>query len=168
MAIKKTTLYLLIFLLTSLILSVLNAYFVFKKDKTGYVLLSDLYESFEMSKEFKTKIESVENKRIEILDSLKLEVYKAEKINPKEFEYSKQLYYYKEQEFEKSNEQVKSQFNDQIWKQINQYIGEYGKEHKYSYIFGANGDGSFMYVNENKNLTNEVILYINKKYKGKK
>lgn len=159
---------LLLILLVNIVLIITNVYLLLEnKNKTGYVLLSDLYESFEMSKEFKVKIDAVENKRKLILDSLKLEVFKAEKISPQNYDYAKQLYFYKEQEFEKSNEQVKSQFNEQIWKQINQYLSDYGKENKYSYIYGANGDGSFMYVNENHNITEAVTLYINKKYKGK-
>lgn len=150
----------------ALVISVFN-FVGAKKDKTGYVLLNDLYETFEMSKEFKVKIKAVENKRNVILDSLKLVVYKAEKLGPKEFEYAKQLYFFKEQEFEKSNEQVKAQFDEQIWKQINQYLSEYGAENNYSYIYGANGDGSFMYVKPSHNITEDVTKYINKKYKGK-
>lgn len=139
-----------------------------KSNQTGYVLLNDIYEGFEMSKETKKKISAVEIKRNMMLDSLKLEVYKAEKSGSKEFEYAKQYYFFKQQEFEKSNQQIQEQFDEQIWKQINQYVTEYGKENNYQYIFGANGNGSIMYVSQNDNVTEKVLEYINKKYKGVK
>ena len=166
---KKSNYKLILLIITLLtITTLINVLFVSKKDKTGYILLNDVFEKFEMSKEYSSKIESIENKRMAILDSLKLEVVKAEKISPKDLEYSQQLYFYKKQEFEKSNEQVRTQLNEQIWTQLNQYVNDYGKENGYSYIYGANGDGSIMYVNEKLNLTSELITFVNRKYKGKK
>lgn len=53
-------------------------------------------------------------------------------------------------------------FERVIWEKINQKINEYGKEKGYDYIFGAKGDGSIMYASDAKDITKEVIAYINK------
>ncbi len=158
----------IIALILGLVSLLLTYYLHSNKEKTAFVLLNDMYQKFELTKELEKKIEAIELQRKNILDSIKFNAMAAEKSNSKEFENLKQLYFYKEQEFEKSNEQVKQQFDEQIWKQINQYLSDYGKEYKYTYIHGANGNGSMMYVDEKKNITEQVLKYINNKYKGVK
>ena len=51
--------------------------------------------------------------------------------------------------------------------QLNEYIEDFGEENKLDYIFGANGTGTIMYGNESKDVTKEVVTYVNKKYVGK-
>lgn len=155
----------------SLVLSVLALFFSVyssREKKTGYVLLNDVYEKFELSKELNGKFEALQNKRNTLLDSIRYNVSVAERQKLKELDYYKQMYDYKASEFEKSNLQVREQFDEQVWKQVNQYMLEYGKEKGYAYIYGATGNGSLMYGAATENITDEVIAFVNAKYKGKK
>jgi outer membrane protein len=63
-------------------------------------------------------------------------------------------------------EQLSSQFTADIWKQINQWVNEYGKQKGYDFILGAAGNGSLMYANQANDITEEVIVFLNKKYQG--
>ena len=51
-----------------------------------------------------------------------------------------------------------------IWDRLNTYIGEYGQDNDYVYIFGANGDGSVMYAADSENITEEIIAFVNIKF----
>ena len=53
-------------------------------------------------------------------------------------------------------------FDETIWKEINAKVTEYGKEKGIDFILGAKGDGTIMYANEAKEITKEIIEYINK------
>jgi outer membrane protein len=59
------------------------------------------------------------------------------------------------------------EYSDEIWKQINHYIKEYGKDKHYDFIYGATGTGSLMYADSTLDLTVPLVKYINEKYAGK-
>jgi outer membrane protein len=63
-------------------------------------------------------------------------------------------------------EQLSSRYTADIWKQINQWVNEYGKQKGFDFILGAAGNGSLMYANEGDDITEEVIVFLNKKYQG--
>jgi outer membrane protein len=46
------------------------------------------------------------------------------------------------------------------------YILAYGKKHNYDFIFGSSGNGTLMFANETYNISDDIIKYINDKYKG--
>ena len=64
-------------------------------------------------------------------------------------------------------EVMAKQYTDQIWEQLNQYIKDFGTQHKYKFIFGSRGDGNLMYAEEQDNITSEVLTYVNERYQGK-
>lgn len=63
-------------------------------------------------------------------------------------------------------EQLSSQYTADIWKQINQWVNEYGKQKGYDFILGAAGNGSLMYANQANDISEEVIVFLNRKYQG--
>lgn len=64
-------------------------------------------------------------------------------------------------------ENLKAEYDAEIWTRINTYVQEFGKEHRYSIIFGASGNDSVMYSDSSANITRDVLLYMNEKYDGK-
>lgn len=78
------------------------------------------------------------------------------------------MYLIKENQFNQENQGLFDQYNEQIWKQLNQYIEDYGRDNGYDYLLGASGQGAIMYANEAQDLTKEIIFYVNNKYSGKK
>jgi outer membrane protein len=145
-----------------------------KSYKIGYVEVNTIYEGFTFKKELESKLENVKSMRKQMLDSLELRLrvmagqLKEGKVkDPTEFELSRQDYLKKKSAFEEDNEQMTNSYSAQVMKQLNQYVEQYGKEHGYKYILGADGNGSLMFADESENVTKEVLDFLNKKYSGK-
>lgn len=150
--------------------------FMNNKQKTAYVVLQELFEKFELKKELEKNYSLTKNARKKILDSIQIDLSVLSKrlsVTPspvKEeidlFERKKIEFNQKMNEFEQSNIQLTKEFDDKIILQLNQYISDYGKENAYDMIYGNTSNGSIMYGDEKNNITEEVIEYINQKYKG--
>lgn len=146
--------------------------------KTGYINTTRVFSEFQMTRELEKELENTEKKRKESLDSLRvqLSVLYRDIQNTKEknqekigtFKTLQQQFYLKEKQFEKDNEDLSAQYNTQIWTQLNQYIKEFGDQNSYTYIYGANGEGNLMYAKDKEDITEDVIRFIQKKYKGVK
>lgn len=144
--------------------------------KLAYVKSNEVYNEFELKKELAAKLTKVQNQRKAILDSLilplkmlsaQLKEHKDQKLFM-QFQLQQQNYLDKKKEFEEDNQRLTEEYSNQIWKQINQYIADYGKEKGYAFIYGATGSGSLMYAGDHYDLTNEISVYVNEKYKGEK
>lgn len=147
------------------------------KDKLAWVNLTKVYNEFAYKKELENKLTKTQQARKTIIDSAEFELkvlsrqIKAEDGKDKSkialFEVKRDNYLNKKKEFEDDNDVLQKQYNEQILTQINQYLKDFGKEGKYTYIYGADGSGGLMYASESSDITEEVIKYINEKYKGK-
>jgi|WetSurMetagenome_2_1015567.scaffolds.fasta_scaffold178302_2 outer membrane protein len=161
------------------LLAATGAYFITKSttsNKTGYIVIVDVYNKFNLKIELEKKFLIVQSARQKIMDSLVLQLQFLEnkqKANPgdkaleQEYSNMRDDLIQKKQRFDEDNTSLTTQYDTEILTQLNQYIKDYGKEHKYQYIFGANGSGDVLYADESENLTEEVILYINDRYSGK-
>lgn len=150
-----------------------------KIPKTAYVELSGIYNDFEMKKEREIQLTKVQQARQAILDSLELQLsvmsrslqgaYDERKVENEQvqaYQGLQQEYLRKKNAFEQENRATVARYEEEIWKQINQYIKDYGKQNDYSYILGADGSGAVMYANEGDNITDEIKRYINERYRG--
>jgi outer membrane protein len=155
----------------------LVVYVKWNTKKIIYVKVDTLYADFEMKKELENTYITVQKGRKNQLDSLELELKLMNKqINiegeKKElvsvFEARREAYLLKKQQFEQDDALMQEQFTTKIRKQLNQYVTDYGKENNCDYILGAEGSGALMYAKDNDDVTKEVLVYINNKYKGVK
>jgi len=166
-------------LLLTLLLVAAVAWIIVKEThapKNGYVLISEVYNGFEMKKEMEKKYMVVKNSREKILDSLELELKilgaRIQKENEKnnativEFTTKRDEYVERKKTYEEDNNALSQKYDKEILTQLNQYVKNYGEENKYAYIFGNDGNGALMYANEGDNVTKAVIDYVNSKYKG--
>lgn len=144
--------------------------------RTGYVDLVLVYNEFSMKKELDNKLQTIQSKRQAIVDSLTLSLnmlaQKADLTPPGDtlrliYEQQRRYVVLQQQQYVQDNNATAQAYQDEIWKQINQYVSEYGKEQGYSYIFGGDGSGSVMYTQEENDLTSAVTSYVNTKYSGK-
>lgn len=147
-----------------------------ESEKTGYVKMGELFEEFELKKQLTSQLEQTVSARKNILDSLKLNLEMmvvtiqggtANDSLKNIFLYSKEQFLKKQEQFEGENQRLQEEYDSQIWTQLNEYIEDFGEEKRLDYIFGANGTGTIMYGNESKDVTKEVVTYVNKKYVGK-
>jgi outer membrane protein len=149
-----------------------------KGSRTAFVKNAELFSGFDLTKELNAKLSSVKQQRKAILDSLYLNLKMAstnlelkkekDEKEMQHFQMQKQEYMSEQKEFDEDTERLTEQYNSQVWKQINQFVSDYGKDFGYEYIYGASGDGNLMYADEKKDITKELIEYINQKYKGDK
>lgn len=141
--------------------------------KLGYVNNSTLYNDFKLKKELEAKYTKTEIARKGILDSLMLQFQVLSKNAEKTKETDERLvfireqYLQKKQQFDEDNNALARQYTAQVWEQLNQYIKDYGKQHQYKFIFGANGEGSIMYAAESDDLSKDLTKYVNQRYEGK-
>lgn len=167
-----------------LILIVLNILFfsifiydrLHNANKIGYVDIHEVFNGFELKKEYEKKINTTKNGRQKIADSLELALKilgrKIESEGGKNkddinvFEVKRKDYFDKKKMFDEDNERQTKEYDQQIITQLNQYVKDFGKESGYTYILGSDGSGSLMYAKEINNVTKEVIEYINIRYKG--
>ena len=159
----------------ALCISITCAVLLFKqKQKIVFVNIETVYDEFVMKKELETKFESVAQMRQQILDSLKLELTilsksitskdDIEKINY--FQLKRQEFALKEQNFNESTEQTNEQYKNQIWKQLGQYIKQFGKQNDYTYMLGFENKSSILYGDEAEDVTKSLVVYVNEVYKG--
>lgn len=144
--------------------------------KLGYVDAPKLYSEFNFQKELNAQIESLNTNRMEYLDSIKLGIEILEKkkqLNSYDLEdeerllFMKSMYNKKVEQFNEEDEQIRIKNNEKIIKRINQYAKDFGKENGYNMIFGVKGDGNIVYSEEQFDVTEKLIDYANKKFKGK-
>lgn len=130
--------------------------------KTGYVDMFKLVSEFELQKEYSDQAKAELGKQKAMIDS----VVFAEKLkDPATSERIKsELYTVLQRKTEEANKEIEQM----IWKRLNPYLEEYGKEKGYEFIFGASGTGSILYADKGKDITEDMIKYVNERYHGKK
>lgn len=142
-----------------------------KKDKIVYVDNVELFAGFKMKLELEKKYKEVESVRKSILDSIyneiKIKVELNKNIDKESLSLLKKEFLMKKDIFEKENSETMTQYNEQIWNQLNEYSKQFGEEMHYDFILGANGQGVLMYAKNSNNVTKELLDYANKKFNGK-
>jgi outer membrane protein len=150
------------------------AFSLLHSSKAGYIDNAQIYNSFTLKKELEAKLNTIKMARKSLLDSMivdlesmaeKTQLQNDRKLN-EQFEILKEQYLQKKQQFEEDNEALADQYTQQIWKQLNQYIKDYGQKNNYKIIFGTAGEGNLMYVEQGMDLTEEISVYVNKRYEG--
>ena len=147
-----------------------------QEDRTAYILSNEVFEEFTLTQELEGRLDQLKNRRQAELDSMRLhleiEVGNLQKNNDPDperiraFEQRREAYLLRQQQYEKDNEALLAQYKEQISKQINQYVQDFGKANGYRYIYGANGSGTLMFADEGHDVTREVIDYLNREYQG--
>jgi outer membrane protein len=168
--VKKNTQTILIIINVILILivsSCLIKNFIRTGSQTVYVDNEKLFDNFNMTKELKRLGEKEFNSKKTITDSL----YK--KINSSEIPLSEkkvlmQKFMQSKEELEQFNQNFAVEETTKIWSRIHSYTAEFSKENKYQLVIGSQNKQSVLFADENIDVTNKLLIYINKKYEGLK
>lgn len=160
----------------SVLLGGLMIYLTFSgldQPKMAYINTGEVFQEFALTKDLQARLEQVKNQRSAVLDTLRLDLQmRAANIDQQNeeavanFRKRQESYLMQERQFTEDNDRLTAEYNEQVAKQINQYVEEYGKARGYQYIYGADGSGSLMYAGEGENATKEVIAFINKRFEG--
>ena len=143
---------------------------------TAYVNTVALYNSFDYKNELEAQLTEVQTARQAVLDSMELDLQRMLQVlqtegetgavSAADFETLRAEYLSKQETFISENEQLAAAYTERIWKQLNQYVNDYGSDHGYEYIFGADGQGKLMYANEARDVTEELQAYVNSRFSG--
>lgn len=126
--------------------------------KTGFVLNQKVFNEFLGKKELEAKLSVLRASDKKILDSLS--VLMASTSNQGLL----RMYEEQAETIRTSERELSDRYTADIWKRINENINEYGKKNGYDFIWGASGNGNLMYANEAKDITSDVIVFINQEY----
>ncbi len=159
-------------IILALALGVLTFSFFTSTKKIVYINTSEVFNSFRMTKELDKDVKVLEEDRKSKMDSLTGEMKRIQrgvlKVTETEFLMAKKNYLEKQSLFTEEIGRIKQGSMEKIWKQINQYVTDFGKEKNLDIILGANGGGGLMYAKDKIDITNDIIIYINEKYSGNK
>lgn len=144
--------------------------------KTAYVNGAKVFSDFVMTKELNNMLSNTQQSRQQILDSLELQVRTLgihQNSNPSDdqlldsLKVAAEQLRFKSERFTEDNQRQLETYNEQIWTQLNQYMGDYREQEGYAYLFGATGSGNLMAANPELDVTEEVLAYVNLRYEGK-
>lgn len=102
-----------------------------------------------------------------------LKSYEKERsrMSAKERELKEQLLGNKQQQITQYREavQMKAREEEQkmtqtVLNEVNEYITQYGKRNRYSFILGATGMGNIVYANKSKDITEKILKGLNEVY----
>lgn len=144
------------------------AYTYYINTKVERVVVVDVirvFNEFKLKKDLEKRVETPLSALSGQIDSMKALFENAQQRNDEKAvqSYGQDLYRLQQQAqgaYELSNKNI----NDQVWKRLNPLIDEFGKEHKYRVIIGANGMGSVLYNDKAIDETDDLIKFVNSKY----
>lgn len=160
---------LLFFVSLVLIGAMLTIYFV--NDSKGYsgglkqtVVIDNfkVFEDFELKKDYDKKIEKEFALEKASLDSMG-NAFNTLK-NQFEVDALKKEFAFKKGQFDQKFQTISQQYTNEVYTRLNEYIKEYGKKKGYGIIIGSNGQGNVMYMDDAKDVTEDLIKFINHKY----
>jgi outer membrane protein len=144
-----------------------------RPEKQAYVDTIKVFNEFGMKKTLEKKMKkALEQDRV-MLDSLKLHlqtIYNDSLIDGnKRFIAVRETQSKIEQKaYQASQNEIAltDQYNTQIWKQLNQYLKDFGATKELDFMYGTSGQGNILFATEKYDLTEECIEYTNNKYLG--
>lgn len=151
-----------LFVFVNLFLVILLAGYVFlnkSQQKNGYILNQKLFEGFTGKIELEKKLSLVRSDNKRKMDSLTSLIQSKPNDAALVQFYSETM-----SNYEITEKQMSDKYTADIWKRLNQYISEFGKEEGYDYIFGASGDGNLMYAKDSHDVTEDAVKYVNARY----
>lgn len=142
--------------------------------ETVYIDVPVLMEGFDYYVEFEASYQERLNSSKILLDSILIDLSKLEReiassgddSNEELFEQKKSHYFQLKENNSNALDEFYSAEMQKISTRLNSYINDFGIENEYKYILGAGGQGVMLYADTSLNITNQVLLYANRKYAG--
>ncbi len=159
----------LLFIFNVLLIGLLVTYFAFRilepNKKIVYVDNNKLFEGFNMTKEMKQVGEKEFNTRKIGLDLLYSKL-QSQTISDGEKKMLMQQFIQGKEGLEQFNQSFATEEASKIWSRIHGYTADFSQENKYQLIIGSQNKQTVLFADENVDVTNELLTYINKKYEG--
>ena len=151
--------------------------------KIAYVDVEEVMKEYKGTKETEAVMKVKSDKLKAELDSLaanweaKARAYqqKAQKMSPRNRAQREQVLMQEQQAIGQRQQQIQQEVQKEgqeslkaLSKEINDFVKNYAKEKGYNFILGTTGDnGTVMYGEEKADITDEILVQLNKSYKAK-
>ena len=155
---KKNIITILLFLV---VLAGMAYYFNYKtiERKIVYADTIKLFNAYhfktDMEKSSQTALSKLKNE----LDSAEV-MYKVNSSDP----VMQNLYMEKQQRWSEGYNAINKEINEKVWERLNPLINKFGKEEGFELMIGANGMGTVLYASEVRDVTDDLIRYVNTNY----
>lgn len=139
-------------------------YFYGSSSTVRYVSMTQVFDEYKLKDKYAGELAALEQKSNGKLASLQQELKKysaGPKASPSVIEKLNQNILDAQQVLTEEYTKKKQEYEGQIWSEINAKVIAYGKEHNIDFILGAKGDGNIMYASDSKDISKEIIVYIN-------
>lgn len=162
---NRTTLIVCINLLITA--ATLWAYHQWQKPRIGWVNITLLYNDFGLKKDMEKKLEQEKAVFQHKLDSVREQATaEAAGGNAKAYARQSEVWQNLKQYYDADISNRRTEYQTQIFNQLNQYVKDYALANNYRIILGANGEGSLMYADEQMDITEKIKAYANQRYSG--
>jgi len=136
--------------------------------KTGFMENARVFEGFEMKKDYDQRIEEDMSPETKLLDSLELQLGQVIQAGDSLKAYQlRRQHYIVEQQYNKKFQENSTRYTQEVNDRLNKYIEQYAEENGYDFILGSNGQGNVMYAKKDKNITDDLIKYINSEFNAR-
>ena len=155
----------------------LSGYMFFSSNATTFVYVNNnrVLTEYEGFKDAKIKATNRAEKWKAEVDSMKLDYSRytrsldGKKLNQAEenlieLKYKRIVTF--EQEAIKKIQAIEEELTQEVVGQIDSRMKEFGEAHDYEMIFGVTDSGNLLYAKEGKDITTELLNYLNAKYRG--
>lgn len=135
-------------------------YFVQKEKKQiVYADAIKLFNEYKFKADLERSSQATLSKLKNELDSVEV-IYKVNKTD----QAAQALLQEKQQQMAQGYSLINKEINEKVWERLNPLIHEFGKEKHIELLIGANGMGTVLYASEARDITTELIQYVNKHY----
>ncbi|WP_281324086.1 OmpH family outer membrane protein [Flavobacterium sp. IMCC34518] len=157
------------FVVNTLLISVLAIFLLFYFFKSNkeivYVDTVKLFDGFVMTKEMKRVGEKEFNSRKLVLDNLYSNL-QSPTISASEKKELMQQFIQGKEELEQFNQTFAAEQTTKIWSRIKSYTAEFSKDKNYQLVVGSDNKQAVLFADEKIDITNDLLIYLNKKYEG--
>lgn len=168
--------YLISALFIIVLLTILYFTFAVKKPyKIAYINIEKVFNEFTYTRKLKQEYKlNTETRKLKIDSVAYLISLLERKINTdpdksliSEYNYRKNKYYELTKEYQETNEDLSSKYDNRIIGQMNSYLKEFSREEGIDILLSSDDVGSVVYVEKELDQTDKAIEYINKKFNSK-
>jgi|GEM_PF-1870893 len=154
-------------LVNSFLIILLGFLFFTKNNQEGSFAVIDkqkLFNEFKMTKETANQITILNNGLRVQYDSLR-QAYSSVKNEDARMQLGQKIEML-QTNIENLNGSYRAEETLKIWKRIQSYTETYSDKENYTFIFGFENNGDIVYFKKGKDITDELLHYINKRYEG--
>jgi outer membrane protein len=135
-------------------------YFLGRNDKKiVYADAIKLFNDYKFKADMERSSQAALNKMKNELDSAEL-IYK---MNTNDLS-AQRLLLEKQQKWSDGYSAINKEINQKVWERLNLLINKFGKEQGYELLIGANGMGTVLYASDSRDVTEDLIKYVNTNY----